>query len=71
MEKWVTIKNLKKSNPSMGTRKIAELAGVSRNTVKKVLRSDGAPIDKKDNKGVKINEHIKPFESFIKESFCS
>jgi len=69
MEKWVTIKNLKKSNPSMGTRKIAELTGVSRNTVKKVLRSDGAPIDKKDNKGVKINEHIKPFESFIKESF--
>jgi len=39
MEKWVTIKNLKKSNPSMGTRKIAELVGVSRNTVKKVFHT--------------------------------
>jgi transposase len=50
----------------MGSRTIAKLTGVSRNTVKKALQVDGASIDE----GVKkINEHIKPFESFIKESF--
>jgi transposase len=68
MEIWATIRSLKKTNPDMGTRTIAKLTGVSRNTVKKALLDDGAPIDK--NKGVKkLNEHIKPFESFIKESF--
>ena len=68
MDNWTTIKNLKKINPTMGTRTIADLVGVSRNTVKKVLQSDGSPIDK--NKGVKkLNENIEPFEGFIKESF--
>ena len=68
METWSTIKNLKKVNPTMGSRTIARLTGVSKNTVKKVLRDDGAPIDK--NKGVKkINKNIEPFEGFIKESF--
>ena len=46
MEIWSTIKNLKKVNPTMGSRTIARLTGVSKNTVKKVLRDDGAPIDK-------------------------
>ena len=68
METWSTIRNLKKVNPTMGSRTIARLTGVSKNTVKKVLRDDGAPIDK--NKGVKkINKNIEPFEGFIKESF--
>ena len=66
METYSTIKNLKKINPTMGSRTIAKLTGVSRNTVKKALQVDGASI----NEGVKkINEHIKPFEGFIKESF--
>jgi len=70
MENWTTIKNLKKINPTMGTRTIAQLVGVSRNTVKKVLQEDGAPINKKEKKGVKkLNENIEPFEGFIKESF--
>ena len=34
MEDWVTIKNLKKKNPNLGTRKIALMLGISRNTVK-------------------------------------
>ena len=68
METWSAIRNLKKVNPTMGSRTIARLTGVSKNTVKKVLRDDGAPIDK--NKGVKkINKNIEPFEGFIKESF--
>ena len=37
MEDWVSIKNLKTKNPKLGTRKIADLLGVSRNTVKKAL----------------------------------
>ena len=67
MDNWTTIKNLRKINPTMGTRTIAKLVGVSRNTVKKALQEDGAPIDKKGVK--KLNENIEPFEGFIKESF--
>jgi len=67
MDNWTTIKNLKKINPTMGTRTIAKLVGVSRNTVKKALQENGAPIDKKGVK--KLNENIEPFEGFIKESF--
>lgn len=67
MDNWTTIKNLKKVNPTMGTRTIANLVGVSRNTVKKVLSSDGEPLY---NGGIKkINKNIEPFEGFIKESF--
>jgi Mn-dependent DtxR family transcriptional regulator len=40
MEDWVTIRNLKKRNANMGTRKIAELLGVSRNTVKRALEAE-------------------------------
>lgn len=67
MEDWVSIKNIKAKNPKLGTRKIAELLGISRNTVKKALKSDEAPAY---NKGVtKINAQVAPFEDFIKESF--
>ncbi len=38
MEDWVTIRNLKKKRPDLGKRKIAELLGVSRNTVRRALR---------------------------------
>jgi transposase len=68
MDTWTTIKNLKKVNPSMGTRTIAKLVGVSRNTVKKVLLEDVSPIDKKEG-AKKINKNIEPFVSFIKESY--
>jgi len=41
MEQWVTIRTLKKQNSELGTRQIADLLGVSRNTVKRALRSEG------------------------------
>jgi len=67
MEDWVSIRNIRSKNPKLGTRKIAELLGVSRNTVKKALSCDKAPAY---NRGVtKINEQVEPFEGFIKESF--
>jgi DNA-binding transcriptional regulator YhcF (GntR family) len=37
MEDWVTIRNLKVENPNLGTRTIATMIGISRNTVKKAL----------------------------------
>ncbi len=43
MEDWMTIRNLKKKNPYMGTRKIAKLVDISRNTVIKALASDIYP----------------------------
>ena len=66
MEDWASIRNIKAKNPKLGTRKIAALLGISRNTVKRALKSDEAPVY---NRGVtKINEHIAPFEGFIKEA---
>lgn len=67
MEDWVTIRNLKTKNPNLGTRSIANMLGISRNTVKKALASDELPLYNRGEK--KINEHIVPFVSFIKESF--
>lgn len=58
MEDWLTIKNLKKKNPNMGTRKIAVLLGLSRNTVKKALSSNSTP---DYSRKTKINPHIEPF----------
>lgn len=67
MEDWVSVRNIRAKNPDLGTRKIAELLGISRNTVKKALSSDEAP---KYNKGItKVNDQVSPFEGFIKESF--
>ncbi len=66
MEDWVTIRNIKAKNPGLGTRKIAGMLGISRNTVRKALRSD----NHKYGRGVKkINSNVKPFVDFIKESF--
>lgn len=67
MEDWVTIRNLKKKNPNVGTRELARMLGISRNTIKKALKSDEAP---EYNRGErKINEAVEPFIAFIKESF--
>lgn len=67
MEDWVRIRNIRSKNPTLGTSKIAELLGISRNTVKQALSCDEAL---EYNRGVtKINEQVEPFEVFIKESF--
>ena len=67
MEDWVTIRNLKKKDPNLGTRTIALMLGISRNTVKKALASDELPLYNRGEK--KINEAVEPFIDFIKESF--
>jgi len=66
MEDWVTIRNIKAKNPKFGTRRIAEILGISRNTVKKALQSDKGPrYQRKET----INESITPFEEFIETSY--
>lgn len=62
MEDWVTIKNLKSKNPEMGTRKIAELLGVSRNTVRNALKNNFGPEYKRNNKP---NPDLEPFYDLI------
>ncbi len=66
MEDWVTIRNLKKRNPRLGTRKIANLLGINRNTVKRALSGDGPPVYTRSDK---INPEIEPFKEFIYESY--
>lgn len=43
MEQWVTIRTIKKKNPDLGTRGLARLVGVSRNTVKRALSQELEP----------------------------
>lgn len=62
MEDWVTIKNLKARNPDIGTRTLARLLGISRNTVKKVLANNEAP--NYQRKEI-INPTIVPFVDII------
>lgn len=64
MEKWVTIRTLKQQNPKLGTREIARLVGVSRNTVKRALRSDAEP---EYVRTLTVNPEIEPFREFIFE----
>ncbi len=64
MEDWITIKNLKKRNPSLGSRAIAELLGISRNTVKMALKSEDVPTYERQKE---INPEIKPFQEYICE----
>ena len=66
MEDWVTIKNLKSKNPDMGSRSIAKLLGLSRNTVKHALKSERGPVYLRK---VKVNPDITPFESLIDELY--
>lgn len=67
MDSWVSIRYLKAQNPTLGTRKIAALANVSRNTVIKALRSSEYPSYKKRESRVK--KDLEPFLEFIKESY--
>lgn len=62
MEDWTTIRNLKQKNPKLGTRAIARLAGVSRNTVKRALTSQEPPEYTREGK---INPDIEPFAKYI------
>ena len=55
MEDWVTIKNLKKRNPELGTRQIASLLGISRNTVKKALQRSEVPEYKRQKRYQHLN----------------
>lgn len=64
LEDWISIKNLKQKNPSIGTRKIAELLGVSRNTVKRAIKKDCPPEYKRDNI---LNPEIARFKDYIIE----
>ena len=66
MEDWVTIRNLKKKNPYMGTRKIADLVGIFRSTVKKALASDMYPSYHREPA---VSVLIDPFVEYIKESY--
>lgn len=66
MEDWVTIRNLKKRNPDLGTRKIAKLLGVSRSTVKRALVGERYVGYQRKRK---VNELIEPFGEFIRESY--
>lgn len=63
MEDWVTIKNLKKHNPKLGTRQIAKLLGVSRNTVKQALQRSEAPVYERQKKA----SVLEPFRDIISE----
>ncbi len=66
MEDWVTIRNLKKKRPDLGTRKIAKLLGISRNTVRRALRSDKYQGYQRESK---VNKELEPFFDFIRESY--
>ncbi len=63
MEDWVTIRNMKKRNPTMGTRAIAKELGISRTTVIRALQSKEAPQYKRDPR---VNPELKPFKEYIR-----
>ncbi|MBW6471328.1 MAG: IS21 family transposase, partial [Methanosarcinaceae archaeon] len=62
MEDWITIRNLKKRNPKMGTRKIAKKLDLSRNTVRNALRSEDPPAYKRQPY---TNSELQPFQEYI------
>ena len=66
VEDWVTIRNLKARNPVLGTRAIAGLLGISRNTVKDALASDRAP---QYERAKVINPDIEPWVDIVTESY--
>jgi len=64
MEDWVTIKNLRRRCLDLGARRIAELLGFSKNTVKRALTSGTGPSYKRK---AKINSEIEKFKDYIYE----
>jgi hypothetical protein len=61
VEDWVTLKNLKKRKPALGTRAIAKLLGISCNTGKIALKSEDIPTYERRRE---INPEIKPFQEY-------
>ena len=66
MTDWVTIRNLKQRNPKLGTRSIAKILKVSRNTVKKALAQKVYAGYERVSKN---NKELSKFSEFIKESY--
>jgi transposase len=66
MEDWVTIRNMKKRNPDLGTRAIARILGIARTTVKKALVSETYPRYQRPHV---VNNLIKPFEDYLREAY--
>ncbi len=66
MEDWVTIRTLRTRRPDLGTRAIAELLGVARNTVRGALASERAPHYERARL---INPEIEPFVEFVTERY--
>lgn len=66
MEDSVTIRTLKLRSPALGTRAIAGLLGISRNTVKDALASDRAP---QYERAKVINPEIEPWVEFVTEGY--
>ena len=66
MEDWVTIRNLKKKNPHMGSRRIARLLGISRSTVIRALASEEYP---RYHRQSTAGDAIEPFKDFITASY--
>ena len=64
MDQWVTIRTLRLQNPRLGTRKIAQALGVSRNTVKRALVSEEGPGYRRPPV---INPEIEPFKEYLYE----
>jgi transposase len=63
MEQWATIKFIHKQNPSLGTRQLARLIGVSRNSVKRVLTQEQEPSYSQRP----LNPELVPFCDYIYE----
>jgi transposase len=66
MEDWVTIRTLRARRPDLGTRAIAELLGIARNTVKSALASERAPQYERTSV---INPEIEPFVEFVTDGY--
>jgi len=64
MEDWVTIQTMKKRNPALGTREIAKILSLSRNTVKRALTKTSVPQYEREKK---VNPAIIPFVEYIFE----
>ena len=65
-EDWVAIRNLKQKQPRLGTRTIARMLGISRNTVRRALASDDPPAY---HRREAVNPALVPFEEFIREAY--
>ena len=66
MEDWVTTRHLKSKKPEMGTRKIADLLGVSRNTVRRALKNSLGPEYKRT---LKPSPDLAPFYDLIDQYY--